>query len=300
MTFPLMPNHHKFDCSLISPPEREVVTKSGKRIDLLLKSQDWTMVLENKIFHEQNNPFSDYEDFVRLKHPEHFHNKSAIFIILSPEGKVPQGQHCWLGVSYPTLISNIKKGLAEHFIKCPLNKWVVILREFLLNLEEVMSQPKIPQESIDFVLQNLSAIQKLQNLKETTIKEYHQLLQHDVQQALGETVKTRLHHWAGLPALHFSLGCWENSESHVVLLLGNEDHPFRIYCYAELSYKEEINIADSFLNQYTNDELWSEDEFRGSSTLLKKAETEDLVQILVENIKSLHRFEERSRNPLII
>ncbi|MFP3398822.1 PD-(D/E)XK nuclease family protein, partial [Brevibacterium sp. SIMBA_078] len=49
------------DFSVINEPGREVTTKSNKRIDLLLEGNDWVMVIENKIYHHQVNPFKTYQ-----------------------------------------------------------------------------------------------------------------------------------------------------------------------------------------------------------------------------------------------
>ncbi|MFW8079771.1 PD-(D/E)XK nuclease family protein, partial [Klebsiella pneumoniae] len=58
------------DASLLSPPAREVMTQKGTRIDLLLESKEWAMVLENKIWHQLNNPFNDYSGYLEQKHPD--------------------------------------------------------------------------------------------------------------------------------------------------------------------------------------------------------------------------------------
>jgi len=44
------------------------------RIDLLLEWVELTMVLENKIWHQQNNPFSDYSSYLSQIFP----NKKTI------------------------------------------------------------------------------------------------------------------------------------------------------------------------------------------------------------------------------
>lgn len=54
----------ELSCTLITSPEREVLTKNFKRIDLLLEGPDWVIVLENKIYHQQNNPFADYQNYI--------------------------------------------------------------------------------------------------------------------------------------------------------------------------------------------------------------------------------------------
>lgn len=64
---------------LIESPQKEVVTSTGKRIDLLLESQEWVIVLENKVFHQQGKTFKDFESFIGDKlHQDRFEGKKAI------------------------------------------------------------------------------------------------------------------------------------------------------------------------------------------------------------------------------
>lgn len=128
--------YHDLDFSLNKTPEREVRTSSGKRIDLLLESESWVLVLENKISHHQDNPFQDYEEFVDKNYVRFKESKDqAVFVVLSPQGDVTGANKRWSGVSYENLIKTIKLHLSDYFINKPLNKWVVLLREFVLHLE---------------------------------------------------------------------------------------------------------------------------------------------------------------------
>lgn len=128
------------DASLLSPPAREVMTQKGTRIDLLLESKEWAMVLENKIWHQLNNPFNDYSGYLEQKHPD----KKPFLVVLSPEGLAPAG---WTGISYSMFISVLSPGLGMACITSPLNKWQVLLREFILHLEALMGKNTIAAET---------------------------------------------------------------------------------------------------------------------------------------------------------
>lgn len=43
--------------------ERECVTQQGNRIDLLVETDSHLIVIEAKIYHQQNNPFNDYIEY---------------------------------------------------------------------------------------------------------------------------------------------------------------------------------------------------------------------------------------------
>jgi hypothetical protein len=66
--------------------EREVVTESGNRIDLLIKSDSHAVLIENKIFAAVSNPFEDYAAYLRsLKNEsgDAFPDENKIKILLT-------------------------------------------------------------------------------------------------------------------------------------------------------------------------------------------------------------------------
>lgn len=135
------------DLHLIRPPEREVTTGRG-RIDLLMVSSDWVIVLENKIFHAQNNPFDDYQDYVI----KHYSGKTPLLLVLSPSGTA-EGRDDWQGVSYLNLIDALKQKAADAFMNRPMNKWLILFREFILHLEQLMKgTPDLPAPTVEFIL----------------------------------------------------------------------------------------------------------------------------------------------------
>ncbi|WP_298443880.1 PD-(D/E)XK nuclease family protein [uncultured Ferrimonas sp.] len=286
------------DHTLSATPEREVATKSGKRIDLLLESDQWALVLENKIHHQQNNPFDAYEDFVHREYPQRFKHKQPLFVVLSPTGEVPAAHPNWQGISYPDLVQAIKQGLAEHFIDQPLNKWVILLREFILHLEGLMAAPATPQHTIDFVLDNLAAIQELQIVKKKAINDYQLRLQQQLQNHFKQPVTIHLHHWDQYPALRFALTRWEDSGSDVVLYLdGNEEDKTNLRCYAQLTKPAQFKVADEYLAHDCHGSPWleSQDNYRGYSYVKKLATQDDVVALLIAKITALNEFEQHAR-----
>ncbi len=283
---------NSIDCSLCSSPEREVTTESGKRIDLLLEGDEWVIVLENKIYHHQNNPFDDYEAFVSGG-KQRFKNKMPIFVVLSPSGDVPQDYSQWHGVSYPKLIQAIKDNLSQHFFSQPLNKWVILLREFILHLETLMTTQTTPEETLEFVLEHLVDIQKLQELKTSAINDYHQELQQLIQNELGQTVNIRLHHWNKYPALRFALDSW-GSKSDVVLYLDGDQSNAKINYYAQLPSRDDQVIADEHLNSGHKNK-WFESCYRVYNVFIPNASKEQIVNELVKRLKMMDAFEQAIR-----
>ncbi len=281
------------DCSLCSPPEREVFTESGKRIDLLLESDDWVIVLENKIYHHQNNPFDDYQAFVDGNKYKQFSDKVPIFVILSPSGDVPQDYPQWHGVSYPKLIQSIKKNLSQHFFSQQLNKWVLLLREFILHLETLMTAQTTPEETLNFVLDKLVEIRSLQELKINAINDYHQELQKLIQKQIEQPVRIRLHHWDKLPALRFALESWQ-SKSDVVLHLDGDKSYAKFNLYAHLPSREDEPIAEKYISA-GHEHSWPESCYRGYDVFIPNASKEQIVNELVKRLKMMDAYEQAVR-----
>lgn len=288
-----LPNEYQdIDCSLINPPEREVVTSSGKRIDLLLEGLDWVIVLENKIFHQQNNPFDHYEAFIEKDDRKNrFSGKQAIYVVLSPSGEVLPEK--WCGISYPQLITSIKQRLADHFISHPLSKWTVLLREFLLHLEGFMSDSSMPEQSIQFVLSHLTEIKALQELKLNAVNVYHQQLQEALSSKLNRSVNIRLHHWNGLPALRFSFDIWTDSESDVVLYFVSQEQFPALNFYAYLNRQYTCEFADTFIDQQNCIETWEESnqKYRGYKENLNSLDSLYIVERIAARLLQLNEFE---------
>ncbi|MFA0695568.1 PD-(D/E)XK nuclease family protein [Vibrio sp. 10N.222.49.C9] len=284
------------DSSLIEKPEREVRTAAGKRIDLLLESSDWVLVLENKINHQQNNPFEHYESFVREEQNQaRFSDKQVLFVVLSPSGEsLTKG---WHGVSYPQLITELKAQLAEQFISQPINKWTLLLREFILHLESLMSQPSVNQQTLDFVINNLAAIKEVQETKKQAISEYHQQLQATIQSNIGKEVITRLEHWGGFPALRFYLSNWEEEvESDVVLLLSGDKAESSINTYAHLRNGVGESTADAIVASNISTERWVEgkhNQYRAYRVKSAEMTTEATIKYIGQRLLELNTFEHK-------
>ena len=298
---------NSLDNSLSSPPQREVVIEAG-RIDMLLENEQWVMVIENKIFHQQNNPFAAYENFIHSKYPDKgaVSKKKKFFVVLSPSGSTPPQHPAWVGVSYPALITAIKQKLAEHFMAQPLNKWIVLLREFILHLENIMTKTSVSNESLHFVLDNLIDLKKAQDLKVKTINSYQNSLQRALQNELGTNIKTALQHWNGFPAIRFSYANWSSTSDVVLFLDGRDDKSFCLNYYASsITNEEERKIADAHLKEDDCREPWNEERdtyrcykahFDGLSNGEHKLDT--IQKMMTHKLRLMDKFETEVRPTL--
>ncbi|RCW91821.1 PD-(D/E)XK nuclease family protein [Marinomonas foliarum] len=195
-------------------PQREVTTKNNKRIDLLLNSDEWVIAIESKVNHQQINPFDEYEAYVdsliRTKKAVNKDNdltdeteKQAVFVILSPDGKV-DNVHLhprWCGISFQQLVNEIKKRLQQHFFDAPFNKWYLVLKDFLLHLENLVNDEEQNSAQEEFVLTHLGEISQAWNLLKNTLQSVQQKAHTKLEQhpELNGILRSQKSSWFGLP-----------------------------------------------------------------------------------------------------
>ncbi|WP_425642733.1 PD-(D/E)XK nuclease family protein [Marinomonas gallaica] len=281
----------QLSASLINAPKREVLTDGRNRIDLLLESDDWVLVLENKIFHEQINPFDDYEKFAEQK----FAEKKRVHVVLSPSGQAPHG---WYGVSYTSLIGTLKSGLAAHFISQPMNKWVVLLREFIVHMEQLMTEgTRVPAETYRYVLSHLEEIESAQKLKDTVIKELFSECAAVLQEALPEReIRANLHHWGLSPVLRFKVADWVG-ETEVVIFFGGANNYVTQTYIDHLVSEEQHSEARKAIETSGVLDKWPEKS--GSMSVFKKPvlslDKEAIFEEITERMLQVDYFEREVR-----
>ncbi|MEE1882788.1 hypothetical protein EON09_20270 [Pseudomonas soli] len=205
------------------PPQREVTTTNGKRIDLLLQGEDWLLILENKIFHAQVNPFADYELYAETLVGGR--DKRVLFAVLSPSGSnVADG---WTGLSYADLLGALRRALSQNVEHSRLNKWRVLADEFLLHLENITVERDMNPESIDFIFDHLPQINALNKLRDQALEALDsKIIAHLQAEIDGFETYTRRQPWADGPALRYACNDWVEW-SDVVLYLDGSQAPLR-------------------------------------------------------------------------
>ncbi len=275
------------DAKLITPPEREVRTPLGKRIDLLLNGADWVILLENKIYHQQNNPFTEYE-----AHAEKYYNtKQKLYIVLSPNGTSVKSN--WYGISYQSLLISMKNKLSEHFLSQPFNKWILLLREFILHMESFMVQPTLENENINFVFDNIVDIVAIEKLKNSAVNEFQQKVQRALSQYFDCGVGIRLHNWSGYPAMRFYLERWQSDSDVVLYHNDNTNSKFSINFYFRARNPEHFAQIDSIVPDFDSIEHWEEsnNKYRGFQFHLEDMPFEQIVEAIVNRLKQIDEYE---------
>ena len=285
------------DFSIITEPEREVFTEDNKYIDILLEGNDWVMVIENKVFHKLNNPFESYKQHIYRE--EQYQGKHLIFVVLSPKGNAPTG---WLGLNYPIFLDSIREKLARAFITQPLNKWLVLLREFILHLEGIMSGSIISPETTNYILENLREIHQAERLKDKTIKAFHlELLQELSSIFPDDQIEIKLSTWNKYPALRFSFAKWKSTSFAALYLDSRINESFCINYYvtnittAELKHKADEILKDDSKKQWVTG---SNKTTLGYKTPFEKFDKTISLEGLVHKLTLINKFETEIRSQL--
>lgn len=239
---------------LVEPPGREEYTDSGNRIDIIAVGGDWVLVIENKIRHNPINPFEEYEAYISKNHEK----KRQIKVLLSiKDAKPPEG---WIGITYKTFIEHIKKNIGSYLITASNNKWHVILREFLLNIENE-SGGIMSEERVAFVKTNYKNIQDLNDMLNEYIEhvksEGKNLINNAKAASSNVASEVKQHNWGkdGV-ALRLNSKDWGNN-TNITLLL-RRDGSFRIQIYIYDVLDNDVAHFKKYIDQtkYTKD--WTE------------------------------------------
>ncbi|MGY2292793.1 PD-(D/E)XK nuclease family protein [Pseudomonas sp. SDO528_S397] len=269
------------------PPQREVNTPNGNRIDVLLHGDGWLLVLENKIFHHAINPFDDYEAYAKTLAKSH----TPMFVVLSPAGNAAKGN--WVGLSYTTFLAALREQLPRPNPRVPLDKWQVLAGEFLLHLENVTTERAMNPDSIDFVFDHLPQIKALNELRDKAFEALDRKILATFQSNIpGYKPYTRRHTWDGWPALRYACKDWE-TWSDVVLYLDYSQTVLRPLIRVYLcDVDERLMEQGRRLFVGTSIEPWTEGNYViGFQWQLEAFDEEVIFGMLLEKMRLLMGFE---------
>ncbi|MGL4517894.1 MAG: PD-(D/E)XK nuclease family protein [Shewanella sp.] len=289
-------NGSHLSSSLTTAPKREVITDTGSRLDIVLESETWVMVIENKIWHTQDNPFDSYEDHLDL----YYQDKEKVLVVLSPSGESPAN---WHGISYASFTKNLTGKMSQALIRAPFSKWIILLREYLLHLESLMYISDVPKNTAEYVLNHLDEIQQIQELKVRVIKDLQNQCVNYLEEHFREkglTITKTIQYWdGGYPALRFGLAHWQNESDVVLYLNGKNDGGCLIYYYAcNLQEEGQYQAALNALYQAECNGQWSEASNTAAcfSLLLKDRTPSVMFAEVARHLTMLDDFETNTRS----
>jgi hypothetical protein len=176
----------------------QVQTEDRKFIDLLVRESNWVLLIENKIDAQINNPLDSYEEQAKHNFPHRKHH----FAILSPDEKEDREFPRWKPVSYQNYCNELKSEFSKNVFDRPISKWQVFAREFIVQLENELSNPtmKMTKDQTKYVEANLRQIRDLKKLSDCYTEDLLRELSERLQKALSPNRKFQFcemtNHWA--------------------------------------------------------------------------------------------------------
>ena len=137
--------------------EREVLTDSGNRIDILIESDTHTVLIENKIFASVTNPFADYADYLDRRTPEsHSKHKLLLTIFPTDEGS----DWAFRNLTYAELVDRIQSMLGRY-VSGADTRYLTLLLDFLNTLENLQEGTRMNQEFLKLLSERQDDVENL-------------------------------------------------------------------------------------------------------------------------------------------
>lgn len=172
---------------------REAMTDTGARLDIIINHDEFVIGIENKVFSDINNPFSDYEERLNsLLYKSDGSHKTLYKCILKPASNQASPSHCdWNVITYKELVDSAKQTLGLDTINTPFSKWQHFYQEFLSYLSTIGEKNmahELEPEDINFTTENYGTLLKVNEL----FQRYAETIHNKAATILADTLKTDL------------------------------------------------------------------------------------------------------------
>lgn len=139
---------------------REYPAENNKRIDLVIDAENFTLGIENKIYHWEANDFENYARVIE----EIGSNKTTIKAVLclrtQPNQAPPKGG--FLRYTYCELWQHVRDLLGHH-ISAESTKWMIYLNDFMSTTTRLTGETQNEKEVTEFFMKHHALIESLVN-----------------------------------------------------------------------------------------------------------------------------------------
>jgi len=144
---------------------RECVTDAGKRLDVIIESEAFTIGIENKIYHHLANDLEDYASVIDGLGDKDIIIKTVLGLQQIP-GTLKGG---FTSYSYSQLWQNVKHNLGAY-VAGANPKWLTYLIDFMENITNLAGQDMELQKTDQFFIDYDQEIEKLVNERNAFLK----------------------------------------------------------------------------------------------------------------------------------
>ena len=258
------------------PPTREECTSQGNRIDLVVDGDGWVLVIENKIRHQVVNPLDDYVDHV-VKRTKTLEGENRHFVILCVREQKPKPKG-WHTVTWRSYVDRIKQNFASRLTEPRNMKWQVIMREFLLNVEQECGDDRMKEERIKLVQSNYKQVVELEEMRREYIAYLTELGYATLRKAHCESPDSRQQDWKeGGLAIRFYSSSWGQKTNIALLLRKDGKLGIRVYIYDADEHQAKEALETTEYDKYSVESstincFWFHDQVDQDATFGKLAE----------------------------
>jgi hypothetical protein len=136
--------------------EREVITKAGNRIDILIQSDTHLIAIENKIYHSAVNPFADYVAFLQKQRG----NRELVMFLLSLYPISGVDLHGFIPIRYTEFFTKLRPLVGEYIARAN-TKFLISLTDFIETIENLTRGSAMDQGMIKLFHERDSKITSL-------------------------------------------------------------------------------------------------------------------------------------------
>lgn len=129
-----------------STVETEVVTKEGKRLDLVIDTPDVLICIENKIYHTPINPFKIYRRYLE----QHSRGRRWIGILLALQEQAPSADFAgFQPISYPRFFTAVRERIADAAATAR-EPYLTFLHDFIQTIDDLSRETTMDAATLAF------------------------------------------------------------------------------------------------------------------------------------------------------
>lgn len=138
---------------------REVPTSSGKRIDILIETQNYVFTIENKIWHYLHNDLADYATHAQgVAKKEENDEKEVLLLVLSPYSIASSQLHSgFVSLTFETLFTKVKEHLGQYLHR-GTSAYLPQLTDFMETMLNHTKKTPMNLEMINFLIKEKETI----------------------------------------------------------------------------------------------------------------------------------------------
>jgi hypothetical protein len=137
--------------------EREVTTRNGNRLDILIQTDNWIFLIENKIFSAAGNPFGDYAGYIKDLWPK---NRATEKILLTPARTTDGAEDGFKNVLHRELVGKVRALLGQYATAAD-TRYLIFVLDFLNTLDNLQRSTAMDEAFVKLLADRCENVEDL-------------------------------------------------------------------------------------------------------------------------------------------